>query len=789
MHKYLKKLIAVALVLTMLPFGSIVAMSESDTATGTDVVTSENDTDSAADGEGDSAAAEDTEAKKDEEVDETLLAPITDEEGIATCEVAAENDRFIMYFDAEQERVCVYDKENDHYWWSTALNAEADASVKSPQRLNQKSNLILKSVTLENKASALDMYSFKNSTDLGRTRAAKINNGVKLTFSFSGGLFIVPVTFTLNGDGESFSVAIDTTEIKEENISVVDGQIITALQLTPMFGAATNEEDGYIIVPDGSGAVIEFNNGKQNYAVYSQQLYGRDLTIVPEKAPIVTETASLPTMSIVSGENALVSIVTKGAGAATAKANVSFQSNSCYNRAFYEFQMRGTDKYYLPGDASAISVYEKGEIKIPKIEVTYYPVKAKDGDEVSYAECAEVVRDYLVKQGLTKKTQADSYDLYIDMFGGVMKQESIIGIPVNIKTEMTGFNDAVDIVSQLKALGVSDMVVNYNDWTNNEIKGKISTTAKASGTLGGNGDFEEMMSSFAADGIEFYPGYNNIEFSKSSLAFFSLTDTAIRVSNAYSRQLRYSRAYGIELAGVSPSLLAPSAYEDVFDKIVKNLSKKNISSVSFGDYANTLVSDYAKSSYSSRDITIDTLIAGYKQANEKLGSVLGDTPNDYLIPYVDHIINVPLSSSGFNITDYDIPFYQLVLHGYVPYSTRPMNEAADPDELFLLSIASGSAVHYDFIYEDASEVADTDYNVLFYANYKGWINAAAAEYKLASEVLGPVSDQVITNYEIDGDVITTTYENGYQTVVDLETGSIMVDGRTYVLSDYDTERR
>ena len=59
----------------------------------------------------------------------------------------------------------------------------------------------------------------------------------------------------------------------------------------------------------------------------------------------------------------------------------------------------------------------------------------------------------------------------------------------------------------------------------------------------------------------------------------------------------------------------------------------------------------------------------FAAADEKVGSILADQANAYALPYADHIINVPLSSSKFDIFDAEIPFYQIVMHGVVPYST------------------------------------------------------------------------------------------------------------------------
>lgn len=41
-------------------------------------------------------------------------------------------------------------------------------------------------------------------------------------------------------------------------------------------GAAKNDEEGYMVVPNGSGSLIYFNNGKTTAASYSQYIYDID---------------------------------------------------------------------------------------------------------------------------------------------------------------------------------------------------------------------------------------------------------------------------------------------------------------------------------------------------------------------------------------------------------------------------------------------------------------------------------------------------------------------------------
>lgn len=59
---------------------------------------------------------------------------------------------------------------------------------------------------------------------------------------------------------------------------------VTDFWLLPYFGAAGAGEQGYMLVPGGSGALIELNNGKTNLEPYETELlYGEDLLF--EEAP------------------------------------------------------------------------------------------------------------------------------------------------------------------------------------------------------------------------------------------------------------------------------------------------------------------------------------------------------------------------------------------------------------------------------------------------------------------------------------------------------------------------
>ncbi|MFT3951854.1 MAG: DUF5696 domain-containing protein [Oscillospiraceae bacterium] len=789
MHSRIRKLIVCALVVTMLaPLGSLSAFSDDATTTATT-----GTTDATGDETGEATA----------ETGNGLPAKITDAQAVAACKEAMKNDQFIVYVDEENDRVGLFVIATGKYWWSTPINALADDTIidkadnepmNDERRERLLSNVVITYQSMKEKGEPDTLYSGSKATV-----SYKIStNQITATYKFKKGsaqIADIPLVYTLDATG--LTVSVDTANIVEKNNSTVDGYRLLEVSITPNFGAAPttdiagNPVEGYMVVPDGSGAIINYNNGKGHYQPYIQQLYGKDLTPVPATAPAVTKQAYLPVCATVSGNDGLVMIATDGDSFASIQANVSGDKTEkqSYNKVGYTFEVRSTDKYFMAGAGTeGLNVIEKGDIKTDRIAVKFCPVSNDAG--VNVADVAQLYRNYLISTvGLTDKAEANKTSFYLDLYGGVLKQTSVLGIPFDLKTSMTSFSQSDEIIKMLKDSGISNIVTNLNDWTDNAIDQNISTKAEASDELGGEDDFSALINKYAGSDVTIYPSLSNLTMAGSTWGYFTFSKTAVRISNSFSRQPEFSLNYKRALTGVTPALLTPTAYAKVFSQMIDSFSGNDLENIGFGGFSDTLSSDFSKKHSSSRDETMATIIKGYQDAQASKKSIIADEANAYILPYVDHITNVPVYSSNFDIEDASVPLYQMVVHGYIPYSTTAINASSNSSELFMLAIASGSGLHYDMIYEDAAKIKDTDYNKLFFANYKGWINTASAEYNAASEVLSKVSDMVITRYEIDPTtgVITTTYtsKDGAENVtikVDQTKQSIDVDGVPYDVS-------
>ena len=227
------------------------------------------------------------------------------------------------------------------------------------------------------------------------------------------------------------------------------------------------------------------------------------------------------------------------------------------------------------------------------------------------------------------------------------------------------------------------------------------------------------------------------------------------------------------------SLLSPDCFNDVYSDLAENYSSMGLNGVSLGDMTTALYGDYGKNNI-SRYNTMNILEDCYKTIDSSLSDcILADNANAYVFPYVKHITDVPLCSSGFDVFDEDIPFYQIVIHGIIPYSSTAINGSDDPDKLLLMSAAAGSSLHFDMLYEDISELKDTDFNKYFYAKYNRWTDTAAEQYKLISAVLSKVSDCTISDYHNDNGVIETTYSDGTVIRVNLNEKTIFCNNSEY----------
>ncbi len=712
-----------------------------------------------------SAAESDT---QDEKSDYVMR---TENEVLKTMTKACENSNFVLYYSENEDLLALENRRNGYVWWSSPFNAEGDPEAKGTIKKDLESSLTVVYGDPDARTGST-LRSAKN----GKMKYRVSGNTLEVTYRFPSAGFVIPVRYTLEED--FLSASADTSAFEESKKDGDEKTILLEMSVLPNMLTAGSIENGYYIVPDGSGAVINFNNGKTSARAYSSRVYGNDITAVPLYRPDRALNVSLPLYASVKDTgNGMLAVVHEGDSGVLIQSSVSGLSKSSYNTCSSRFILRNTDTYYM--NSEPLTVFENSDISMKSLEIRFYPLYEKGLD---YADVAGAYRRYLTDVcGVEKKE--DTLPLCVDLYGGVRKKEPFLGIPVTRKKPVTTFKQAEEIVRSLYDSGADSMVVTLENWTSDGINGKVDFSAKPSSVLGTASDFRSMTEFFSENDIRFYPVVNNTVFSAGN-GYWSFSDTAMRTSGQYSKQVSYSAAYGTRDGTKKPvSLLSPAVYPELFAKISSSWQKAGLDGICPGDLTTVLYGDYGKK-HTGRSRAEEYITDGLALFRQNIGSVMADGASAYAFPYADYISDVPLVSSGYDIFDEDIPFVQIALHGLVPYSSTSVNGDADPERLVLMAAAAGSGIHFDMVYEETSGLKDTEYDIYYYADSSYWLKTAAAEYRFIKDVLSDLKDEYIVSYTADGDIIETVYSSGTSVKVDLAAQTAEKNGKTYALQDY-----
>lgn len=756
-------------------------------------------------------AQTDSETEQEETSEETDVeeeeesSRITDEDVLSDMVLYAENRGFALYVNEKTSLFGVKNKKTGFVWWSSPIHLEEDPIANATWKNTLASSvyytfgdpvtfLTTGKKVFEPESTGLYKDSFT---------VEKAENGVKFVFTFNkqytasdGGFDSyktrIPLIITLHEGGITASVPV--WGIVEEGTEKEGGSVLIDLDVLNGFGAASTEEEGFIFVPDGSGAIINFNNTTGSANPYEGKVYGRDYAIGQTTAPPVTQQVYLPVMGMVKrGEktdNGMFAIIEKGDSAATVRANVSKQNNTSYNNVWFEFRLRSTDTYSMGTLNKELKVYEQYGMKNDEIRIKYFLM---DGKNLSYTHLADTYRTYLInEQGLTKKTTEHAAPYYLTLYGGTMKQQSILGFPVQLQTPATTYSQALKILQTLEQNGVDDIVVTYHDFDTAGIKGQISAGMDYAGKLGGKKDFDTLMQHIRQNNHLLFPALDILEMHDSGNGYSFTLNASKRISNAYATQTPYELAYGIpHFTKPSWSILSPYYWPDLFKKINDSFSNEHLQTISLSTASEKLYSDFSRINdqgerYYIREDSVRILTQGYASLKENGMTIMANSANAYVLPYVDFITNVPMYSSNYDIFDYDVPFYAMVVHGLIPYTTKEINASASMEKLILLCVSTGTPLHYGMMYEDPNEFTDSRYDHLYYANYKGWVDTSSEHYKLMKEYISSVSDATIVKYEyLSQHEIASEFSNGTEIYVNLDTYEIRINGETVTMFTFD----
>ncbi|HEY8363028.1 MAG TPA: DUF5696 domain-containing protein [Tissierellaceae bacterium] len=574
-------------------------------------------------------------------------------------------------------------------------------------------------------------------------------------------------------EGENLVVSVPTKEIEYN-----EDFPITQIRVLEFFGAANQSAEGYIFVPDGSGALIYLNNGKYQAERFVSQVYGRDNAFVLSQQKINAFSVHMPVFGMKQNDKAIFAIIEDGEAFATIYADISGKINS-YNYVYAEFNSLPSDWLSLGSilGANKLRLYQ------PRMYEGNFTIRYAflSGEEANYVGMAKYYRNYLIEKGyLVKKNFNDSLPFYLELIGAVEKVKSGFGIPVKVPEALTTYDQAIEILEELKNADINNIKLRYVGWFNGGVNHSVPNKIRLLKELGGEKAFTRLNNYVKENQIEFFPDVA-FEYTYVDKFFdgFTVNKHAVRfLDRRVVRVYEYDLATGNRDTSRWKYIVSPRYIGGIVSNFLRSAKKYNFEGISTRYLAKDVNSDFAVNRLVDRQQAKELLIQQLDKIKRNNINILADGANAYAFPYITDIINVPMHSSKFTITDEAIPFYQIVVRGYIEYAGEPINMAqGDYKKAMLKTIETGGGVYYQWIYGDNVLTKDSLAEDLYSVHYKNWLEQAISFYKEASLILNDVQGQCIADHQIVAEnVYQVTFDNGKSIIVNYNKFPVYING-------------
>lgn len=696
----------------------------------------------------------------------TDYKPLSNSGEVSGYDLVAESTYLKLFTDTKTANVAVYDKRDGSITYSNPQDADSDTKANKSNKAYMKSQFQVFFYNSDVKSNSYD--TFTNSVSKKQYSIESLQNGIRYNYTI-GNLkkkdgsediyFEIPLEYRLYDD--YLEVSIPAKSIKEYG-----GGSVYRIQLLKFLGAAKDDENGYMVVPNASGSLINFNNGKTTAGVYQQYVYDIDPISAGFSTTENTDPCRMPIFGICRENNGILGSIENGATTSIITAGISGVLSQ-YNYCFPTFVLRNVDNLRNFGNANN-DVY----VLEPDLYDIDYTVRYSflDKQNKGYSGMANYYRNRLIADGvLIPNGNTGDIPFYYDVISAIKGTEHFIGIQYLKTIPMTTFEQAEDIAGKFNSLGISNQVMNLQGWFNggyyHDTADSISVIGKCGGKSGIS-DLRKTMNSFGGtlfgDVAIQKVTYEDDDFNYSAEgaryygAGYVASGGMVNPTTLYNgAAMRYDE--------IMYNLLSPKFLPRYAGKFAEKVQKIDFDGISLRDLGDTLVSDKRRTEIINREEALEIVEAQFERLGQTQKKLMTTQANSYAWKYCSDIINVPLDDNNYYLVDESIPLYEMIIHGCVNYGTSLLNfeDNNHLNDTILSMIEAGASPHYVFTYEESSKMKDTAMNRYYATTFERWKDVAANTYNTVNNALSRVNGAFITDHEImDNGVRRVEYSNG-----------------------------
>lgn len=656
---------------------------------------------------------------------------------------------------------------------------DATSDIKDKYPVVKKKNIYVVNDT-NTESDAIEIREYMEACGYGMEDYAK--DLEKLGIENSGDVksagFTVPVEYRITEDGFTSTVL---TDLIKENNDVYRLQTVTMLEY---FGAS-NVNEGKFFIPDGSGAIIDWD--AVHVSAFSGYFYGSDVSVFESEETQLANDLNFPVFGISRQSGGVFAIVEKGAEIGKLNA-MNVDTSATPNRIYVDFEVRHMDSTDIGADMliPVYNIFAKTKTTIsPSVRYVFMAA-----DKCEYTHMANYYRDYMIKNGQLKANGKNDTLLYLDYLGLITQDTTFLGVPYKEKIVLSTLEKINNSVKTLQDKGVSNITLRLNGLSDAGLETKANNRFELSKKVGEAEQLTALDKTLAASkGTLYLDGDFSFVYTEGN-GFKDKSDSCHYLNRVLVNKTYYNRVTRLYSEGTLPRFfVTPNnylAYADGFISSAKkevSLEKYNVSYSSAGKY---LGGDYTPKVNIDRVAALNYLEQTLDHAQKNTDNMAFDSGNAYVLPYASDVMNVPLNYSGFDAETECVPFYQMVLHGYVDYAGQSINLSYDSNEYLLRSLEYGAIPYFTLITEKNTNITGTAYETVYFSvNDSAHLENIAKIYERVAPYYTAIQGKKLTGHaQLAKDLYCTTYENGSKMYVNYGNSDVTYEGVTVKAEDF-----
>lgn len=547
---------------------------------------------------------------------------------------------------------------------------------------------------------------------------------------------------------------------------------ITSITLFPLMGSVPDSDSGFILYPDGSGSLYKFGRSVSpspiSTSVYFENSF--ELDTVNENIRQAKYNVMLPAFGITDGNRGVVSYITGGESNSYVTLSPSGFSYDL-NRVSASCMYRKSYSYISPSNVEITEVERK--ISAEDFAVQYFFIDKSGENSVSYSNMAVLVRDFMMNTGRIKTSKLISDNVEADL-QIIMGTKSDSGMSTGYKV-LTDFNNVKEIVNSVEEAYRNKLNLYMLGWQQFGY-GLNPSGDKHNSRLGSSKDLIDLNEYLKKNNIDsfmvadyIYGQNKGKNFNKSSQAVYN--EMNLPITNAdYTEYL------------LNPLI----ELKKLIEKRIPYFTKNKVSGVALDKIGYFLYDDYRSDRALNREKAADAFekMAENLKKNKLNTAIQGG--NAFMLPSADAIYDLPESSSGNTEMAYSVPFYQMVIHGTIPYSGNISgNMSADYTKQKLKWIEYGSRPSFVLTYESSELLKNTYSDFAFATDFKEHIetiNECLTEFN--TKLKFTANEKIVDHKVISDELVKVSYEGGNSVIINYSKCDTVLENIKIPAEDY-----